>query len=148
MSALRPVLLTVLLFAAGCHHADQEGKAALPGGEERAPWSGLDSADTLHFTGTEPFWGGTLTGATLVWQTPEESAGQTLTVKRFAGRNGLGVSGTLTDAPFDMAVSQAACSDGMSDRSYPFTVTVKRGSETLRGCGWSEAHPFTGPARP
>lgn len=32
-------------------------------------------------------------------------------------------------------VTRAPCSDGMSDRVYPDTVTVTVGRRTLRGCG-------------
>ena len=46
---------------------------------------------------------------------------------RFAGRGGLSYSGTIDGRSFDMAVTPAECSDGMSDRTYPFVVTLRIG---------------------
>ena len=62
--------------------------------------------------------------------------------------SGLGLSGTYAGGKFDMVVTKGTCSDGMSDRQYPFTVTLEVGSETRFGCARTETHPFTGPARP
>jgi len=117
----------------------------MPGGEATAPWSGVGPAETLHFAGTEPFWGGEAADGRLTWKTPENQAGTRIAVSRFAGRNGMGLSGTLAGEPFEMAVSEASCSDGMSDRAYPFTVTVRTEGKTLRGCGWTDKHHATEP---
>jgi uncharacterized membrane protein len=45
-------------------------------------------------------------------------------------------------------VTRGACSDGMSDREYPFTVTLQVGEEKRMGCAWTDKMPFTGPANP
>jgi uncharacterized membrane protein len=140
---LGPLLIAIAL--AGCHSGSSGDAAKMPGGAGTAPWSAIGPNETLHFTGTEPFWGGEARAGSLTWQTPENQAGTRIAVTRFAGRNGMGLSGTLGGQPFEMAVSEAACSDGMSDRSYPFTVTVEMGGKTLRGCGWTDAHPASGP---
>ena len=96
------------LALAGCTAgADAPGDSALPGGESRSAWSGIGASEALHFTGTEPFWGGSASGTTLTWKTPERPDGVTIRVTRFAGRGGLGLTGTLDGAPFDMAVSDA-----------------------------------------
>ena len=79
---------------------------------------------------------------------PETPAGRTIDVARFAGRGGLSFSGSLDGAALELTVTALACSDGMSDRSYPFTATLKLGDELRSGCGWSERQPFTGPANP
>ena len=47
-----------------------------------------------------------------------------------------------------MTVTRLACSDGMSDRTYPFTVTLEIGDDKRNGCAWSERHPFEGPEHP
>ena len=47
-----------------------------------------------------------------------------------------------------MMVTPLACSDGMSDRTYPFTVTLGIGEDKRNGCAWSEQHPFDGPEHP
>ena len=136
-------LLAVLALAA-CH-SDTEN---LPGGEGREPYSGLAEGELLRFTGTEPFWGGEVSGGTLIYTTPEDQEGQAIEVGRFAGRGGLSFSGTLDDAPFILAVTELACSDGMSDRTYPFTVTVQVRGSMRSGCGWTQQRPFTGRQAP
>jgi uncharacterized membrane protein len=139
--------LAAVFALTGCH-SDAGGEAAKqPGDAGTAPWSAIGVSETLHFTGTEPFWGGEAIGNALTWKTPENQAGTQIPVTRFAGRNGMGLSGTLGGQPFEMAVSEAPCSDGMSDRGYPFTVTVRTGGKSLRGCGWTDQHPPTGPGR-
>lgn len=115
---------------------------------EGAPFAAIGANETIRFTGTEPFWGGSATGAELVYSTPENQQGETIVVRRFAGNNGLGFSGLRGGAPFDMTVTPGACADGMSDRIYPFTVTLKLGEEQRSGCAWTERTPFTGPANP
>ena len=104
--------------------------------------------ETLRFTGNEPFWGGEVTGVTLTYTTPEDQDGTVIRVERFAGRGGLAFGGLLDGADFDMTVTPLACSDGMSDRTYPFTVTLKIGEETRNGCGWTERQPFEGSEHP
>ena len=64
-------------------------------------------------------------------------------MRRFAGRNGLGLSGTLGDKTFDMTVTPGNCSDGMSDRTFPFVVTLKLGEEVRNGCGWTDRQRYT-----
>lgn len=115
---------------------------------EGAPFAAIRADETIRFTGAEPFWGGTVRGGELVYSTPENQGGETIPVRRFAGNNGLGFSGMRGGAPFDMTITPGACSDGMSDRSYPFTVTLKLGEEQRSGCAWTERTPFTGPANP
>ena len=111
-------------------------------------FSAIGEAEVLRFTGTEPFWGGTVSGKTLTYNTPENPDGIALPVERFAGNNGLSFNGAMGDQPFDMAVTLAACSDGMSDRTYPFTVTLRLSGEMRQGCGWTDAKPFEGPKAP
>lgn len=125
------------------------GEANVPGdtGDNR-PFAGIAVEEELRFTGTEPFWGGQVSGETLVYTTPENLEGETITVERFAGRGGLSFSGELGGEAFDMMVTPGDCSDGMSDRTYPFVVTLSVKGETRQGCAWSEAHPFTGSEAP
>ncbi len=123
--------------------------AVVPGDtSETEPYSEVAEDEVLHFTGTEPFWGGEVSGTTLTYSTPENQEGIAIEVERFAGRGGIAFSGMLDGAPFEMMVTPLACSDGMSDRTYPFTVTLEIGQETRNGCAWSEQHPFEGPEHP
>lgn len=111
-------------------------------------FDGIGEQETIRFNGTEPFWGGSAKGDRLTYTTPEDIEGTTIAVKRFSGQGGLGLSGTLDGKGFDMTVTPGTCSDGMSDRSYPFTVTLRIGAETRNGCAWTDSQPFEGPQNP
>ncbi|MGD9812768.1 MAG: COG3650 family protein [Sphingobium sp.] len=133
--------LTLPLALAACQPG---GDANIPGSrDDHQPYAEIGEGETLKFTGTEPFWGGEVIGETLTWKSPEQPDGQSITVSRFAGRGGLSYSGVLDGASFAMAVTPGTCSDGMSDRSYPFVVTLQLGEEARDGCAWSDVHPFT-----
>jgi len=108
----------------------------------------IGEGEVLRFTGTEPFWGGTVSGDTMNYTTPENPDGTTFAVQRFAGNNGLSFNGAMGNQPFDMAVTHAPCSDGMSDRTYPFAVTLRISGDVRHGCGWTDASPFEGPKAP
>ncbi|MCB2047856.1 MAG: hypothetical protein KDE32_06460 [Novosphingobium sp.] len=127
--------LTLACLVAGCHAG---GDAGLPGdSNDHAPFAGISTDETIHFTGTEPFWGGKMQGDEFVYTTPENPEGTAIAVKRFNGRAGLGLSGQLDGKSFDLTVTQGKCSDGMSDRTYPFTATLLVGGETRMGCAWT-----------
>ena len=119
-----------------------------PASSRTKAYSGIGENETVRFTGTEPFWGGEVSGETLTYTTPENIDGTQIAVERFAGRNGLSFSGTLDGADFVMAVTPGECSDGMSDRTYPFTVTLEVRGEQRQGCAWTDAQSFTGPEHP
>ena len=115
---------------------------------DTATYAGIGTDEVVHFTGTEPFWGGQAAGQVLTYTTPENQTGDMIAVDRFAGRNGISFSGELADMPFEMAVTPGQCSDGMSDRTYPFTVTLQVKGELRKGCAWTDKQAFTGPTRP
>lgn len=140
------IIATALL--ASCQQHDGQGDATARKEEGHNNFTAITPEETLRFSGTEPFWGGSVTGNDLVWTTPEKPGGATIRVERFSGNNGLGFSGKLDVKDFNMAVSHAPCSDGMSDRTYPFTVTVEISQQAYNGCGWTEKMPFTGPKAP
>lgn len=119
------------------------------GSHATAPFGAIAADETLRFTGTEPFWGGSVTGTELVYTTPSQPQGTRIAVSRFAGNSGLGFSGSFEGRPFDMAVTRGGaygghCSDGMSDRAYPYSVTLQVSGETRSGCAWTDRKPFTG----
>ncbi len=124
-------------------------QTVVPGdSNEHTPFAGIALDETIRLTGTEPFWGGTLQGDRLVYTTPERPDGTSLAVKRFAGRGGLSLSGRLDGSAFDLTVTSGQCSDGMSDRTYPFTATLKLAGETRNGCAWTDTKRFSGPENP
>lgn len=128
------------LALAGCGSGDG---STLPGDiDDHQAFSAIGEGETVHFTGTEPFWGGEVAGTSLTYSTPENIDGSRIEVARFAGRGGLSFSGSLDGTAFDLLVTEGQCSDGMSDRTYPFTATLKLGEEQRLGCAWSDEHPF------
>ena len=131
---------TALLLAA-CQSAGEAERST-------EAYSGIGAGETVEFTGTEPFWGGETDGKQLTYSTPENIDGTTIAVERFAGNSGVSYSGTLDGQAFDMTVTEGACSDGMSDRTYPFTVTLRIGDETRYGCAHTASRPFAGPKHP
>lgn len=158
---LRPLLALLAFALAACDGPPGETTAgadptavssahgAAPGNSaDTAPYAGIGPEETVHFTGTEPFWDGEAVGSTLTYSTPEDIDGTTIEVERFAGRNGVSLSGQLDGAPLDLAITPAECSDGMSDRRYPFVVTLQVRGEQRQGCAWTAARPFSGSERP
>ena len=138
---LLSILPLLLLVACRGHGGTKDPTGA--NGTKPTNYAGIGEGETLHFSGTEPFWGGSVTGTALTYTTPDKPAGTAIPVHRFAGNNGLAFSGTLDGAAFDMAVSEGQCSDGMSERSYPFTVSLQIGAEKRSGCGWTDKRKFT-----
>lgn len=111
-------------------------------------YSGIGPDETVHFTGTEPFWSGEVLDKALRYSTPENQDGAMVAVDRFAGRNGISFSGEINDKPFVLAVTPGRCSDGMSDRKYPFVVTLQVEGRLRKGCAWTDKQPFTGSKQP
>ena len=141
------VQIIPLLTLAACHSSGDD--ASLPGDrDDDRPYAGIGKQETVRFVGTEPFWGGRIAGSTLTYETPEQPEGETVAAERFAGRGGVSWSGGLGEAAFTMTVTPAECSDGMSDRTYPFVATLQLGDKLLSGCAWTDTQPFQGPAAP
>ena len=88
----------------------------------------------LRATGTEPFWGADVAGTTLTYSTPDFPAGAKITVARRAGPDFVEFTGTLDGKPLTLRVIAGPCSDGMSDRVYPYAVTREIGPDMERGC--------------
>lgn len=89
--------------------------------------------------GTEPFWALTATGLgtahSLRFSTPENIDGTLVTIEdESAEGETRRVAGTLDGIPFTVALTVEPCSDGMSDRDYPFAARIAWGGETFRGC--------------
>lgn len=129
------------LFLASCTQSEGISSNA-------EPFADIAEDETVHLLGTEPFWSFEISGEQARYSSPEDDDGTPFTVARFAGNNGLGYSGDLDGLPVQIAVTPGECSDGMSDRSYPFTATVSLGDTNLSGCGYTDSDPFTGEETP
>lgn len=136
-------LAALTLALAACTPAKTDGID--PQGK---PFDKVAPQEAVTMLGTEPFWNLTVEGDEGLWTTPENQPGTKLALKRFAGNGGLGFSGTLDGQPLTATLTPGQCSDGMSDRSFPFVATIALGGETLKGCGYTDSQPFTGPEAP
>ena len=118
-------------------------------GAEDAPgdvpaFDGIAEDEVITALGNEPFWSARIEGDTLSYSTPDNIDGDQIDVTRFAGNGGLGISGELQGAQLNMAVTSGECSDTMSDRTYPFTVTLTIGEAQLNGCAYTDQQPYSG----
>ena len=142
------MLLAIPLSLAACSRTEAPSRDAAPSAApgdttQTRPYDGIGAGETVRFTGTEPFWGGNVRGDRLTYNTPENIDGDVIAVSRFAGRGGVSWSGTWQGRPFRLAVAEGQCSDGMSDRTYPFTATLAVAGEQRTGCAWTAKRPFT-----
>lgn len=116
------------------------------------PFEGIAPTAEVYLGGTEPFWGLDIipdsAGYTARFSTPDDIDGSSFEVARFAGNNGVGFSGELGERAVQISLTPGDCSDGMSDRSYPYIATVALGDATLYGCAHTSDEPFSGEEMP
>lgn len=139
----RALALAPLLAAASCGSETGNPK---PG--DVPVFDGIGESEVITALGNEPFWSARIEGAQLTYSTPDNIEGTAIAVTRFAGNGGLGISGTIDGAALQLALTPGACSDGMSDRTYPYGATLAIGDTTLSGCAYTDAQPFAGEEHP
>jgi uncharacterized membrane protein len=142
------LILTLTIALAGCAPRQPEpipeptAAAATPSPSATAAALPAQAGAILpsRFTalGTEPFWSAEVDGAILVYKTPENQAGTNVAITRqVLGETTLisgTLGGTLGGKPLILSVRTARCSDGMSDREYPFAVARAIAGEVAQGC--------------
>jgi uncharacterized membrane protein len=111
-----------------------DATASAPAPAARKPWS----ASGYTLSGTEPFWGGTVTGSRFVYQTPEDQAGTSVAASVELGAARESYAGTLAGKPFRLTLTKGSCSNGMSDRVFAFTANLTVAGEERRGCADSK----------
>ncbi|MCE3290775.1 MAG: hypothetical protein K0R83_2787 [Caulobacter sp.] len=88
--------------------------------------------------GTEPFWNLQVKGATMVLSQPDPIPTVTGTNTVLTATSGKAVwTAQAGQTPFVATLTAESCSDGMSDRVYPYSAEVKAGDLVLKGCGVS-----------
>lgn len=85
--------------------------------------------------GTEPFWSLTIDGQRVRIEEPERRP----LVLTGVVRRPSPIGTRYISRAIAITIVPQPCSDGMSDRRYPDTVTVRMGRRTLRGCGGTSA---------
>ena len=138
LSASRGAPILALALLAACEAGDG-GQGEVPGNSaDMRPFDGIAAGEPLNAAGTEPFWSIRVEDGVLVYSTPENIDGTSAPVERFAGRGGVSFSGTLAGEQIDLAITPGQCSDGMSDRTYPFHATLAIGAGQRSGCAWRD----------
>lgn len=139
----------VLLGLSICWLGNQDASAYSQGGLEVAKQSNSSllaatPAKVEEFTavGTEPFWSVTVSRNGIVYSTPDAknikypytapkaASSRPLDLLRVYKLNGK-TSGFLV-------IKKGSCSDGMSDRVYPYDATVILGDRVLEGCAYKK----------
>ena len=109
--------------------------AACTPGEGGAHRSG-PVTEELTLVGTEPFWGVEITQlskATIFTRSDYPAIMAALPERTVKG----GVETLVAKAPdgeLKMVLTPGTCSDGMSDRAYPYSADVSWKGETFKGC--------------
>ncbi|MEE1877031.1 COG3650 family protein [Altererythrobacter litoralis] len=134
--------LALAALLASCSGETQPAPGDVPA------FDGIAEGETITALGTEPFWSAKIAGTAMTYSTPDNIDGTEIEVSRFAGNGGLGFSGMLNGEPLLMAVTPGECSDQMSDRTYPFTVTFNIGEAQLVGCAYTDQQNFIGEENP
>ena len=114
--------------------ATKAAPAPAPTAPAPAPLSAPMSATGYALNGTEPFWGGTVTGTDVRYMTPERQFGDVVETRLSFASDAETYSGSFRGRPFVLTLRRDRCSDGMSDRVYAFTATLQVLGETRRGC--------------
>ncbi len=99
------------------------------------------SNDVYRALGTEPFWGLTIDQREIVFT---EANAPGARVVQPTPRVIVGVAGEIYQTPrINVNIVHAACSDGMSDRTYPDKVQVRVDDRAFEGCGGEPLAPAT-----
>jgi uncharacterized membrane protein len=100
----------------------------------------IDAALAGNIRGTEPFWNVTVSKSGIVYSSPDTrkltfpyvapltAAGRPADLVRVYRLRGRGNHSILT------IKKVSACSDGMSDKNYPYSATLILGNTVLEGC--------------
>jgi len=133
-----------LLILAACQPQDPTGAPAAAPADAPAPATASPTSDfsqPMTAIGTEPFWSVALEGTRLTLTRPGEPD---LIADAPGAEIRPGQAAWAAANPDGQRLSVtlyiSACSDGMSDRTYPMTAEVTLGSApTLRGCAINTA---------
>lgn len=136
MRTIAALLASALLLAA-CEqsHDGQEGAGPPADAPAPAPAPAATYPADLNLNGTEPFWAVKIRGTAIALTRPDAAQ------RDFANAAKAEANGSATWTANDTAgsivvtLTAGSCSDGMSDKTYPYSAVVTLGAETLKGCG-------------
>ncbi|WP_066557777.1 COG3650 family protein [Croceicoccus bisphenolivorans] len=151
VSALCAFALSSTLAACGSGPGDGSVEPSPQPSSSAAPATpatnqpGIDSEDEtqpdgfpagFRALGTEPFWAVHVGDGHLRYMTPEDQQGQSLPyTSEQTPQDEFALTAMLGNEELVLSGKVGECSDGMSDRSYPYTVSLRIGDRNLQGCG-------------
>ncbi|MGH9203375.1 MAG: COG3650 family protein [Vicinamibacterales bacterium] len=89
----------------------------------------------IRALGTEPFWALDIDSASLRFTTPDDQRGIHFPpIAPSVAGDTVAWVGETERAAFDVRIWREQCSDGMSDRVYPYSARVRVDGTTYKGC--------------
>lgn len=155
MNHLRSLTVLLACVIAGatltaCDPPEPASPSSTPGtvADARAPGSALpeqgdavvdgDMATRFRASGNEPFWSVTVTGDTLLYNTPDTQPGVELAAKRSDNPTDVEFRGTHDGKDFVLIITPGQCEDSMSGQMSDYTATFSDGERQLTGCASAE----------
>lgn len=136
MSCRRVIAFAFIVLSAGC-----SAESSRQAGDSSSPAAPLDSAvvaimaEPLRALGTEPFWALDVDTSGLRFITPDDTSGVRFPpIAATVVADTVVWSGQTEHAAIELRVWTEKCSDGMSDREYPYASRVTIAGTTYRGC--------------
>lgn len=128
------VLSAAVLSLAACAPEAPGGGDANAPADAPAPDPAAAFRVDFHLSGTEPFWGADIIGTEIHVTRPDQpevtaiNAGLAMVQGRAIWTAQAGQSLVMA------TLTPGECSDGMSDRQWPYAAELKIGDEILKGC--------------
>lgn len=134
-SCLRMVFATALFAACSSGDQPRADSAGIAKDSILMPDTALIAALPLRALGTEPFWALDIDTAGLRFITPDDTAGLRFPYSKstIVSDTSIWTAGNVQSA-ITVRVWREKCSDGMSDREYPFAARILKDTITYRGC--------------
>jgi uncharacterized membrane protein len=129
-SAAACCLLALLAACGQSPMGASEGASTAPADAPAGTPPGPDFSGDFDLVGTEPFWGGRIRADGLTLSRP----GQPEVSAANPGVRVEGDAGTWGTGHLVFRLTPEACSDGMSDRRYPYHAEVRFNGAVLKGC--------------
>lgn len=124
-------LVFMLIFVASCGN-DTSLEETITTNESETPTA--ERQLWFEWVGTEPFWAFRYTGGTLTWQVPGDNGTVSSSAPGKASIDEKTQNITIIAGDFTWELTLKACSDGMTENKYDYSLVVKKGEQEFKGC--------------